>query len=129
MADYTDLYVIGGLILLVTGLFFLIPFLKMKGIKVEEVADQILDSIEIADLVLAVLPIAEKHKNKASVVSDVAKHVIKYVEDFSNDTLTQEAKEKLSKELIDKVLAELKIVPTNAQRKLIEVLVKNGLGI
>lgn len=124
-----DLYYITGIVVLILGLFFLIPFLKRKGVNMEKASEQVLESIDVAKVVVQVLPLAEEYKGKANFISEVSSLVINYVHDFSNEVLTEKDKEDLSINLIHRLLAEMNIVPTHPQLALIQLIVKNGLQV
>ncbi|MGG1650392.1 hypothetical protein ABHN03_16440 [Paenibacillus sp. NRS-1775] len=123
-----NLYIIGGVILFVVAGAFLIPYFKKRGVKIDSASD-ILKSIDIGKLVLEVLPIAEQHKGKANFVLDVASEAIGYVHDYANDALTLEQKEKVAIDTVDGLLSKMKVVPTEKELELIEVLVHEGIRL
>lgn len=125
----TDLYVIAGVLVLIVGGFYLIPFLKSKGVLNNKNKEQIFDALNVAEIVLAVLPIADKYKEKATFVNDIAKEVIVYVHEYANEALTDAEKKELSIEVTNRLLEEFGVNPTEEEMKLINIIIENGLKI
>ena len=123
-----DIYVIGGTVLFVLIGVLVIAWFKKRGVNLSD-TDSILESVDVDNLILEVLPIAEQHKGKAHFVLDVASEVIEYVHNYSNDTLTFEQKEKLATETIEKLLIKLKVTPNENEMNLIKVLVHEGIRL
>lgn len=105
-----------------------IAWFKKRGVNLSD-TDSILGSVDVGNLILEVLPIAEQHKGKANFVLDVASEVIEYVHNYSNDTLTFEQKEKVAVETVDGLLNRLEVTPTDKELKLIEILVHKGIRL
>ncbi|KAF6620408.1 hypothetical protein HFE03_07070 [Paenibacillus sp. EKM102P] len=123
-----DIYVIGGTVLFVLIGVLVIAWFKKRGVNLSD-TDSILGSVDVGNLILEVLPIAEQHKGKANFVLDVASEVIEYVHNYSNDTLTFEQKEKVVVETVDGLLNRLEVTPTDKELKLIEILVHKGIRL
>lgn len=123
-----DIYIIGGTVLFVLLGVLVIAWFKKRGVNLSD-TDSILGSVDIGNLILEVLPIAEQHKGKANFVLDVASEVIEYVHNYSNDTLTFEQKEKVAVETVDGLLNRLEVTPTDKELKLIEILVHKGIRL
>ncbi|MBE7896294.1 hypothetical protein J2W97_001121 [Paenibacillus jamilae] len=123
-----DIYIIGGTVLFVLLGVLVIAWFKKRGVNLSD-TDSILGSVDVGNLILEVLPIAEQHKGKANFVLDVASEVIEYVHNYSNDTLTFEQKEKVAVETVDGLLNRLEVTPTDKELKLIEILVHKGIRL
>ncbi|MHB0943213.1 hypothetical protein ACYCSU_16320 [Paenibacillus sp. ALE1] len=123
-----DIYIIGGTVLFVLLGVLVITWFKKRGVNLSD-TDSILGSVDVGNLILEVLPIAEQHKGKAHFVLDVASEVIEYVHNYSNDTLTFEQKEKVAVETVDGLLNRLEVTPTDKELKLIEILVHKGIRL
>lgn len=123
----TDLYIITGATFLIVAGFFAIPWMNKKGwITIKNIKTVMsLDNIE--RLVIDILPIADKYKEKAYFVLDVAAETIEYVNTYANGTLNEDDKIKLALKMIDGVCEHYGVKPSENEKKLIEIVVKQGL--
>jgi|GEM_PF-2574296 len=122
-----DLYIIVGATLLIVAGFFVIPWMNKKGWITIKNVETILSLDNIERLVVNILPIADKYKKKAYFVLDVAAETVEYVNTYANGTLNEDDKIKLALKVIDGVCEHYGVKPSEQEKKLIEILVKQGL--
>jgi Rieske Fe-S protein len=122
-----DLYIIAGVTLLVVAGFFVIPWVNKKGWITIKNVETVLSLTNIERLVVDILPIADKYKEKANFVLDVAAETVEYVNTYANDTLSEDDKLVLSLSVIDGICEHFGVKPNVQEKKLIGILVKQGL--
>jgi hypothetical protein len=122
-----DLYIIIGTTLLIVAGFFIIPWLQRKGLLTSKQIDQIMSLSNIERLVIDILPIADKYKNEANFVLDVADEVIDYVNTYANGTMSKADKMALSLKMIESICEKFGVKPSNQEVKLIEIIIEQGI--
>ena len=122
-----DLYIIAGITLLIVAGFFAIPWMQRKGWITNKSIEQVMSLANIERLVIDILPIADKYKEKAYFVLDVAAETIEYVNTYANGALNEDDKMTLSLKIIDSICEHYRVKPSENEKKLIEILVKQGL--
>jgi Rieske Fe-S protein len=122
-----DLYIIAGATLLIVAGFFVVPWMnKKRWITIKNI-ETVLSLTNIERLVVDILPIADKYKEKANFVLDVAAETVEYVNAYANGTLSEDDKIVLSLGIIDSICEHYGVKPSDQEKKLIEILVKQGL--
>lgn len=122
-----DIYFVGATVLLIIAGFFVIPFLKKKGLLSSQNISSVLNLINIEHLVIDILPLADKYKDKANFVLDVANEAVDYVNTYANGTLSKDDKITLSLKMIDSICEKYGVKPSIQEIKLIEIIVKQGI--
>jgi len=122
-----DIYIIGAVVLLVIAGLFVVPFLKNKGLLTSKNISSALKFIDVKHLVIDILPIADKYKDKANFVLNVADEVVDYVNTYANGGLSKDDKITLSLRIIDSICAKYGIEPSVQEVKLIEIIVKQSI--
>jgi hypothetical protein len=123
----TDLYIIVGITLLIVAGFFAIPWMNKKGWITIKNINIALSLENIERLVIDILPVADKYKEKANFVLDVAAETVEYVNTYANGTLSEDDKIKLALKMIDGICEHYGVKPSEKEKMLIEIVVKQGL--
>ncbi|MEK4006310.1 hypothetical protein [Paenibacillus sp. FSL H3-0333] len=122
-----DLYIIVGTTLLIVAGFFIVPWLQRKGLLTSKQIEQIMSLSNIERLVVDILPIADKYKDKANFVLNVANEVIDYVNTYANGTLSKADKMALSLKLINETCAKFNVEIKGNEQKLIKIIIELGI--
>ncbi|WP_342421922.1 hypothetical protein [Paenibacillus sp. FSL E2-0178] len=122
-----DLYIITGTTLLIVAGFFIIPWLQRKGLLTSKQIEQIMSLSNIERLVMEILPIANKYKDKANFVLNVADEVIDYVNTYAIGTLTKADKMTISLEVIESICEEFGVNLSIQEVELIGIIIEQGI--
>lgn len=111
---------------IVLALTFLAGFLRKKGVDVDGITRDIVKSIDIAQMLLASATIDKTVKDRTARVLHFTQLATEYVAQ-TNHVVDEKEKEALARDVIQKMLNAQNIVPTETERKLIEVGVTEGI--
>lgn len=123
----TDIYIIGGVVLLIVAGFFVIPFIKSKGLLSDKNIKKVYDSINVVDLIIDILPITDKYKNKANFALNVADKAVDYINEYANGTMTKDDKIVLSLKVIDSILEQYGVNASKSEFELVRIIVEQGI--
>ncbi|QSF43572.1 hypothetical protein [Paenibacillus tianjinensis] len=123
----TDLYIIAGAVLIVIAGFFAIPWMDKKGWITIKNVNKALSLVNVERLVVDVLPLTDKYKEKANFVLDVAAETVEYVNTYANGTLSEDDEIKLALSVVDSICEHHGVKPSENEKKLIEILIRQGL--
>lgn len=123
----TELYIILAVVVGVVGLTFLFNYLKRKNIIDENIGDDLANAVNLARLIMEVLPSNEKIdkiKDKSTLIFDIADTVTDYVHDLEIDNSD---KNQIALDTALEVLSKMKIEVTDAQKQLIVMAISASL--
>jgi hypothetical protein len=124
-----DIYVIGATVFGIIGLVAAIVFLSNKYNAVdviENVTEEIDKGIHIVDDIIEKLGIDSKLMNDAKFILDVADMVTEYIHDVVNLELLED-KKILSSVVINSLFAKFKVVPSEKQMNIINIIIDESL--
>lgn len=81
----------------------------------------------IERLVVDILPIADKYKEKANFVLDVAAETIVYVNTYVDGKLSEDDKIVLSLKIIKSICEKFGVVPSVQEIELIKIIIEQGI--
>lgn len=119
-----NVYITGIILAAVAGGLFFVPFAKKKGWLNKDKTEGIQQSLLIARLVLEVINVKGLDKNKATFALDVTDIVVDYVDSMMDDNIDKRA---ISLRIIDDLLAKNAVIPTDSERRLIEIVIDEAL--
>ncbi|WP_145413284.1 hypothetical protein [Paenibacillus xylanexedens] len=119
-----NLYVIAIILAAVVGGLFVIPFAKKKGWISKDKTEGMKQMFMISRLVLDVIKTDKIDKTKATFTLDIADKVVDYVVLHMDDNVDKRA---ISLEIIDDLLAKNAVIPTDSERRLIEIIIDEAL--
>jgi hypothetical protein len=122
-----DSYIIAGSTLLIVAGFFIIPWIQKKGWITSKQIEQIMSLSNIERLVMEILPIANKYKDKANFALNVADEVIDYVNTYAIGTLTKADKMTISLEVIETICEEFGVNLSIQEVELIGIIIEQGI--
>lgn len=119
-----NLYVIAIILAAIVGGLFVIPFAKKKGWISKDKTEGMKQMLMISRLVLDVVKTDKIDKNKTTFALDIADKVADYVDLHLDDNVDKRA---ISLEIIEDLLAKNAVIPTDSERRLIEIIIDEAL--
>lgn len=119
-----DLYLMFGILAGVIGFGVLIGYLKKKNIIDENIGDDITNAIVLAKLIMEVLPLEKKSKDKATFILEVSDEVANYIHFLERNDID---KEKLTLETTLNILEKFNVTPTDSEKQLMTITVQEAL--
>ncbi|PZT57527.1 hypothetical protein [Paenibacillus silvae] len=119
-----NLYVIAIILATVVGGLFVIPFAKKKGWINKDKTESMKQMLMISRLVLDVVKTDKIDKSKTTFALDIADKVVDYVNLHLDDSVDKRA---ISLRIIEDLLAKNAVIPTDSERRLIEIVVDEAL--
>ncbi|QWU14473.1 hypothetical protein SAMN04487895_101783 [Paenibacillus sophorae] len=126
-----NFYIAIGLALLVFVVGFIaLPFAKSKGwinknIAID-IAEKVDTGIDIVNAVVKAIEVESVNVKAVNSVLDIADIATDYVVDLI-DTDNKEDKVNLSLDVVDKVFKEIGLSPTESQKNLIDIVIRQGV--
>lgn len=119
-----NIHIIAIILAAVVGGLFVIPFAKKKGWINKDKTEGMQQALTVARLVLDVINVKGLDKTKATFALDIADKVAEYVDLHLDDNVDKRA---ISLRIIDDLLAKNAVVPTDSERRLIEIVIDQAL--
>lgn len=108
--------------------FLFFPFAKSKGWIKKDNIDGMKRANEIISLILAIIQLDNKTRDRATLILDISNMVA----DFALQTTETDDKSKLKEvalRTVDEALKRVGILPNEAEQRLIEIVIEEGLKL